>query len=930
MNALTAKQGSFIAMMNRSDELAIKGFQLLLQRDDYAHFFGPLQEAGFFTPAANPAPVPGERNDTVRIPHWPPLSYLKAVAQHAGAHDDLSLAAKVMTVLRTVSVWRDEKGEPRRNYHTNRIFAEILGLLPSSAVTLEDIDLLSEWLNDPYERMLIAVALDKGALPRFLDSASPEDWKKAGRVLYHVTAIRWRKDGDASEPTPYTVADDYFLAALLKNHAKQIGARAGGHAAELMFERVREVFDTPMRRDHSSAFRPAVEDDSQNHQWRSAENRVVDGLRDVVLGWAAHDPHNARAVVQRMLTDRLQMIRRVGIYVLAQHWTTMSDLFTGVVGPSLFNNGHDHELYHLLQDLFGEMSPEQQAASVAAIDALPNPEYGDDPQRLKRRNQYRWLSAVCGKGYRPADQRFADLGADPTIGTLSDHPDFDAYITSWVGPGQTPYSPEELTALAKAQNLVEKLNTFVPRDEWEGPTAGGLTSALVAAVRSNPDVFLDGLSQYLSAKPIYQHAVINGIKQAWEAKSSVNWARGWEQLIGFFEQLLFDDNHFWQQTEDRYQQWVAAVVADFLHAGTQNDEHAHDASLLPRTQMILACLLEHEAGVATPHDDAMTQALNTTKGRMVEALFSQALRAARLSDQQRGDHRDAWDAIRPLFEVELAKCRNANYEFSTLSGAYLPQLQYLDGAWTSQHVDQVFPVAYEANAVCALDGLAYASFTGQIYELLAEQGIIDRALGLELKGRSARERLLERIGAAYLWGMERLDGQRFTQVFDNATVADLDVLTRVFWMVRGDNLASEQRERILAFWDRSVTWAQQQPQIPARLLSTLSLLATHIITIGARERRLLEKVAPHVHVGHETYEFVAELLRLAPQDPAAITKTLQLMFATSAPDYDYEGRLRSLLEYLAGHGQREAVILISDRLRHLDSVQALFKSLTQR
>ena len=929
MSILTAKQESFIAMMRRSDELAIKGFQLLLQRNDYTQFFEPLEEAGFFRPEANPAAVPGERENTVRVPYWPPLSYLKAVAQYAGEHNDLSLAAKVIRVVRTVSSWRDEKGEPRRNYHTNHIFAEILGLVPSRSVALEDIDLISEWLNDPYERMLIAAALDKGALPQFLSSTSPEDWAKAARVLYHVTAISWSKEGDDSEPTPYSVTDDYFLGELLKIHAKRVGARTGEQAAQIMSERVREVFSTPMRRDHSTAFRPAVEDDQQNYQWRSIENRVVEGLRDVVLGWAENDPDNSRGMVQRMISDDLQMIRRVGIYLLAEHWSTMSDLFTGVVGPDLFNDGHRHELYHLLQDRFAEMSPEQQAATVAAIDALPNPAYGDDPERLRRYNQYRWLSAIRGKKFEPADQRLAKLDADPKIGKLSDHPDFDTYINSWVGPGPTPYSPEELTALAKTQDLVEKLNTFVPRNEWEGPTADGLSSALEAAARNNPDVFLDSLSRYLSAKPIYQHSLINGIKQAWEAKSSVNWARGWEQLIGFFEQLL-NDNHFWQHTDNKYQRWVSTVIADFLHAGTQNDDHAYDASLLPRTQMILACLLQHEPGVATASDDAMTQALNTTKGRILEALFSQALRAARLSDQQHGGaHRDTWEVIRPLFETELAKCKNANYEFSTLCGAYLPQLQYLDAAWTNQHVDQVFPVTFEVNAVCALDGLAYASFTREIYELLAEHGIIDRALRLELKGRSARERLIERIGAAYLWGIESLNGQRFTQLFGNAAVADLEVMTRVLWTLRRDELAPQQRERVLAFWDRSVTWAQQQTQVSARFLSMLSLLATYISTIDTRERRLLEAVAPHVHVGHETYEFIAELLRLAPQDPSTITKTLRSMFAARVPDYDYEGRLRTLLEFLAGHGQRESVILMSDRLRHLDGVQALFKRLTQ-
>jgi hypothetical protein len=40
----------------------------------------------------------------------------------------------------------------------------------------------------------------------------------------------------------------------------------------------------------------------------------------------------------------------------------------------------------------------------------------------------------------------------------------------------------------------------------------------------------------------------------------------------------------------------------------------------------------------------------------------------------------------------------------------------------------------------------------------------------------------------------------------------------------------------------------------------------------------LEAVAPHVHVGHESYEFARELVRLAPLDPKAITKTFQLRF----------------------------------------------------
>lgn len=915
-------------MMRMNNELAWKGFQLLLQREDYPGFFDALQESGFFAPATNPAPVPGERENSVRIPFWAPLLYLKAVAARAGVENDTPLAAKVMAVVRAVSTWRDDSAEVRRNYRTNQAFAEILGLVPTVSVVLGDIDLLGKWLNDPYDRTFVAAALDRGALPRFLSSPDPQDWEKAVRVLDHVTAITWPENSGQHEPTPAGVVDDFWLGELLRHHAKEIGRKAGENAVSVMLGRVRELFNTPIRRDHSGVFRPAVEDDPQNYQWRSIDNRVIEGLRDTLLGRVENDPDGARIVTELMLGDELQIIRRIGLYVLARHWAAMQDLYTGIVRSDLFSGGHSHELYRLLQSCFSEMNAQQKAATVSAIRNLPNPTYGDDPERLRRCNQYRWLSAINGKGYTPADEWFAELNADPGIGRLRDHPDFDSYITSWVGPGPTPYSPDELVALAKADDLVDKLNAFTPQGDWGAPTADGLTSVLEAAVRANPETFLDSLSQYLSAKPVYQDALIRGLQRAWEGNAGANWTRGWAQIVTFLEQVVYSQS-FWQHADDMYQHWAVSAIADLLQSGTKNDEHAYDATLLPRTQLVIARLLECEPGADAPEEESMMQALNTSRGRVVEALYSQALRAARVGDLQSRTHREAWAAISPIFDTELAKCRNANYEFSTLSGTYLPQLQYLDEIWIHDRADQIFPPAYEANTICALDGLASASFTRPVYELLARNGVIDLALSLKPRARNARGKLLERVAAAYLWGIEHLDGPHLTKIFDTATVADLEVMTRVFWMVRNANLTADQRERILAFWDRGIAWSQHQPEAPARLLSSLSLLATHVATIAPREQRLLETAAPSVHVGHESYEFVGELLRLAPQDPAGITRVLHLMIAAHLPDYDYQDRLRSLLEFLANHGQREAVIVICDHLRHLEGVGSLFKALTQ-
>jgi hypothetical protein len=929
MTKLTKRQESFIAIMQQNDELALRGFGLLLQRPDFPNFFNSLQDAGLFAPHNNPGPVPGERENTIRIPFWAPLEYLKAVAEYASRRHDMERATQIINVIRDVSKWRDEANEPRRNYQTNRIFAQILGILPTSITSIHDIDLIEEWIKDPYERMLVSDAIDQGLLPRLLASESPDDWEKAARLLWHMTAIVWRSDTDGGEPKPITIVDDYWLQRVIDHHAKFIGERSGASAVRGMLERTKEVFSTPLRREHSTIFRPAIESHAQNHHWRSAENCTVDALRDVMLGWAQTSLSDAKRMLNAMLLDEFEIIRRIAIYVLGQNWSTMSDVYTAFAKPSFFNNGHSHELYHLLEDNFALMPAEQRDATVTAIKELPRPQFGDDPEIVRKHQQLRWLSAVKGKN-DVVDEWLEQLESEEGISKLSAHPDFDSYITSWSGPGPSPYSTEELTGLARAHVIVDKLNSFQDVPSLDGPGVDGLKSALSGAARQSPQVFLDTLTQFHSVRLEYQHEIISGLRQAWEAKdSTVDWFRGWEQVISYFEQIVVDDS-FWQQSTNEYQHLVVMAIADTLRGGTQSDDHAYEPDLLPRAQNIIDTLLQHEPPDTSPSDDAMFQALNTPKGRVVEALFSHALRAARVSDKIQGTHVNIWEDLQPIFERELSACKNANFEFSTLCGTYLSQLQYLDQSWTHKHVDQIFPADYESNMTCALDGLAYAAFTRVVYEVLTKHGILDHALTLPLNGRDARSKLLERIAAAYLWGMETIDGQRFDYIFKHATTGDIEAIAWVFWTVRGAGLTRDQRERIVAFWERAVRWTNEQPKTPEQTLSQLGTLAVHLTTIGERELVLLEAVAPYVGMGHNHYEFVKELVRLAPENHAKIVVVLEKMLSSHVPDYDYEDRLRHLLDVLASKGHRNAVMVHAEKLRHLPGIQELYNKLRTR
>lgn len=936
MASLTAKQQSFIKLMAESEELSRYGFEMLVQRPGCEQLFDALSEAGLFAPDRNPGPVPAEEG-YVRIPYWSPLDYLVAIASLSGERHDLVLADKVMSVVRAVSAWRDPEGRPRENHHTWRKFAQILGRVPTAAVTLQDAALANVWLTDRFDAEMVAHELDEGALRRLLGSAVPADWAKALELFGHCTAIRWQPakelGGETTKPT--SVVNDYWLKKLIENHATSLGTRIGAEAAALLRGRIREVFTDEGRRRFSRTYRPAIENHSQNHDWHGVENRPIDGLRDVVLAWCNVDPSAAGLFVAELLGDSLEILRRIAIYVISQRWGDLGGLYSTHLGPDLFSSGHLHELYNLLRERFGGFSAELKASTVRVIHELPTPDWGDDPARSLRRIQQRWLSAVVGKGSAPADNWFADLQA--ALGPLSEHPEFSSYSTSSSGLGQTPYSVQDLLVLADQDLLIDKLNAFQPKDAWRGPTIDALSSTLEEAAKSTPGSFLRVLPQFTCAKTDFQHSVIRGLHQAWAASGTsnadVDWVRGWGQMVDFFDAVIGSEPFWKEDPEERghrpTRDWVVSDIADFIEAGTKNDEHAMPFALLPRTRSLIELLLSKTDGVDEPAEDAMMQAINASKGKVIEALFSQSLMMCRAGDRSNGAHATEWSTMTPLFEAELAKCETGNYEFSTLAGAYLPQLDYMDPVWTETRLARIFNPQRPLNEMCAIDGLAYASFTKRVYLLLRNNGVLDRALRYDFRSHTPREKVLERIATAYLWGDEELDGGRFAYLFASSRVDDLAAVARVFGSLRGDKVSDPQRNRVLAYWQRGIGVARSLPAMPAKFLSTLSTLAPFVSSAEGSDLALLESVAPYVHVGYNADAFIRELARLVEVSPDGVSAVLGKVLDAHVPVYDYQDRLATLLERLVEKGKKADVIAFAEKVRGLKGIPERFDRWTR-
>lgn len=924
--------------MHKGDEFTRHGFNLLSNKAIPEKFFKPLMDAGFFDPKNSPGPVPSSEPGFVQIPFWPALTYLQAVAKRAGETGDLDLAENILSVIRSVTNFRDDNGERRDNYHTYHHFAEILGELPLRSITIEDARLIGVWLSSRFDRGLVGHTLAKGLLRRLLASDDTHDTALAIQVMSECMAYEWLPENNPRGNELVTRIDDYWLKELLDAYAREFGAKAGLPGIQIYEQGLRKIFSDPRRSYGSILWRPAIEPNPQNLDFHGVENRFVDGMRDALSGWIDAQPTEATEYVKRALTDPSEIIRRIAIHTVTENFEHLRTSFEAVINGSLFTSAMRHEVYRLLRERFSSLSAEGKARVITALHALPEPIDGDDTIRRLKFTQREWLTAI--KDQPEAISWFRDLSSDPTLELPTDHPDFVNYHEMRWGPGPAPFGQDSLIAFAEDGSLVDRLNDFQETDPWKGPTLGGLVQALELAVAASPNTFLPLLSEFHRAKIPYQHALLAGFKRVYgpsgPQKPPFDWKIAWPKLMTFFTECL-RDQAFWSAPAEQEQSasviatrpWMTSIVAEFLESGTKHDDSAYDPELLSQGWEIINILLAHAKQVPANLTDPMTHALNTEKGRVISALYNHALRVCRVAQQEGKPIQEAWAPLQPVFDNEIAKCISNNFEFSTISASYIANLDYMSRSWLGDNVHRLFPIKHLENFKSAIGGLAYASPSRPIYHLLASNKILEEVLKLDLEDRHSRGRIIEWICLAYLWGDEDLSSPQMRQIF-TCGMEDIQHSVQFFRQVYSDEMKPEQVERVIVFWEAALAWVTAQPATNRIMLAHLGGLVPYLSALDDRAKSLIHSVIGHVHLNHSTDGMIKQLTRFVESNPAGTIELLTEMIEANSPNFDLDNNLRGLLIKLYKIGFQSKVLQILEKLQKtLPEMLSLYKELRE-
>ncbi len=869
----------------------------------------------------NPAPVhTDDKKGLFNIPFWPALTYLEKVSKEAAKPENKKYSEALMGILREVSNPDRDPGKRSDNYRTWYIFSKIMANLPTDVIGLEDIDLIGYWLDSKFDNGLVGHEISRNLLPKLLNG-SEIDLKKVVRIIEIATEPKGQKS---------TLMDFDELDELFQNNAAVLGQKCGKEIISILQKRLESGLLIPQKDEtYSYIWRSAVEDHEQNTSRHEPRQALISGLRDVLAAYA--QAHDAMSILKNLWRSSSLVVKRIVLLTLNKHFDRYRDmgqeLIKGSMPDVFLESNYHHELYDLIVGQFPKFSPEMQGAVIDVFNNLKREWRKDisehEQAELNMHMRRRWLYAIKQSGYSISNDLEIKYDLDKY---KPEHPDFLSYHGPVTWGTEQLFSVGDLMDKGSVKDIVGFLNDFNGKNRFNEVGYEEAGQVLKQAVKANQQFFESDLKEFLNGRFVYQYYALQAFEELWNEKKPIDW----QKVIQFLKEIV-DSEKLWEnETEERTigfyfrKDWIPSLIARLIQAGVKDNEWPMPDTYLPEARKILEKLLEKiEPSAKGTDSDALTEAINSPKGHAIEAYFNYALRecrilAAKYEKQGVAERRAFWDEIKPIFDKELDKAKNTNFEFSALAGSYLPDLYYLSKEWVETNINKIFPVdpECEKNWRCAISGYSYVNtIYTVIYRLLKDNGHLKRVLVSSFDKSNIRERIIENIAISYLRGEEDLQGENSLMGFilGKWQTQDICSVIDLFWSHREVDFKNGEDRRILALWEYCYGKIKGNEDGNREVLSNLNLLAVFLKTIDSKSKEWLVQSVPYVEERHHSYFFLESLDKLADVNPKEVGEVYVAMIDGNALPLYEEGNIKSIVEKIYKAKEKSLANQICDR-----------------
>jgi len=890
------------------------------------HWFDALSDNGFLAPEKNPKPVPAKEEGYVNIPHWSVTEYLVATSQELSSPDNDNYAIKFIELIRKITAYA--KIENFSNYRTWWQLAKVIRNIPVHLISLEDIDLVDYWLDDSFERGLLAKELGEIWLPDLLERQDKHSQQLALRLLdclYKVIFVD-NKIGSSEKKEPKLRYDSYYAEKITKKVAKLSGLRLGLSAVELFQGRLVSILDEGDHDTWSSIWRRAIEEHEQNGRLNDADDVILAAYRDCFLGAVDKDLQLAKDYIQVLLKGQYQTLERVAIHALDKRYIELKALVGSVVNPEYFKDNYRHEFWHFLNNHYRELSTDQQNKVVEIIEGLDvTDEGGGVNEKATAYNRSIWLSAI-----KSFDEKLAQLyetyanvaGAEP------EHPDFSSYMTvGWVDH-KSPIPIEHLLSL-DIGTLVQTIDSYKDTGRsWFGePGLEGLVKTFKDVVKTKAKDIYRELLKFSNSDLAFIYPLIEAYHELWNEKKELPWNDVWPLLLNFCHDLVTKDR-FWSEENAKERShfvanrhWIVGAIGRLIEDGSKSDEHAFDKSVSAKAKEVLLALLERQNAEEFKLDsDAVLVAINSPRGRCLEGLVNLALRSCRIEHKESGDHAQAWSQYKDIYEAELMRCAHDEYEFVTIVAMYLPNFYYMSSQWVLSHLSDIFNQSNYQQWLCAMQGYSYINNVyEEFYKHLKTNGDFLKAFDDNNLKKQVNEKIIQNIAVAFINDFEDIN-QPDSLIATLVQRKNLDELRQLIWFIwtlREKN-NKKLKEKVFELWPRLLEIVDVTSKEGRVLASILCHWATFVDKIDATVEGWLLKIAPYADEDHNVSELLLSIAEISKIQPVEAQKIWVKMLESYSYDYP-EDAIRQIFKNLialGADGERRAKEIIDAYLRH--------------
>ena len=886
------------------------------------HWFYILKNEGYFKPNLNTRPQETEKGYFL-IPKWNVLSYLERVSQQVNDQSNEKYINELLAIISEVSKFKDSKEQHIDNYHTWHSFVKILSNLPNNKIPDEIIDLIPIWLSSKFDTTLPGAETIRRLLPKFLTD-SPDDIKKAEKIIEHITSIKTipvSKEGEKDKKAELSI-DPSFLKEGFEKYSEDIGKKCSDKVIKNLAMKIKGL----LKRE---------EEEGTYHSFYE-ELDYLDGpldmltfiLKRILNTKAKSDKKTTLEILKDFIHEKNYLyFPKMALFIIGNNLDKYEEFFWKILisnsNNSIFKNSSPFgdELKNILENLKNIDIEKREILQSKIENSAKLEDFRESQKLLLNLYKQKFYKALSHDQYfKEAYEKTKSLTGyeselRPTIGKVEISSDF----------GPTPLTREKILQMTNTE-LADFLFTFKPTNHWKGPSVIGLSETLKKVVKEKPEKFTDDLNPFLETGFIYVYDIIWGIRDAWENNRIFDWGKLLEFIEKYITSIDFWNNKF-NIKDDEWRAnhfWILGIVGELIKKGTIEESRFFPEEHFQKAQEIIFQIIDkmllNEKEVLesrSERNDYLTYARNSTFGKISEALFMLAYRIKKCEQKAKNKQPVSWkinikNKYEELFENEI----NESYVWL---GIHLPIFYLvLDKKWTETQINQISSKKDKIWEAFMQGYLKSNKINGDLYRLMRSH--YEKAIEYKFKEEHSSERLVQHICLVYLQGIEKIEDENglFRKIIDKWDSFQIKEIIGWLWMQRDfimgqlqekkgteEALRKEKmRELINDFWrwvyENKYKEIKQFKEEDKEILSELSKLTVFLEKIDAENYEWLSLSAPYIHVDFNAPFFLKYLNNLKGKDKDAgkyVGEIFLKILENSTPDYDQKD-IRSIVEYL--------------------------------